>query len=172
MKTKKQPTRNGKVPRYELTWRNKWLTASAESIQDMRTAMLDAMNDLETLEALVAKKRVTVSFEGADDDYIEFFTTDPKIAREFGFLPHNLPRNVIARWRKEDWDDATMTASHYDYADLETGKPIELTEEEAGLYYWGQNITGGSQAGRLPARDARRAKRNADSPQPAGRRKR
>jgi len=63
-----------------------------------------------------------------------------------------LPLNVIARWRKEDWDDEHMVASHYRYYDLATADEIHLTEDEAGRYSWGQtgdNITGGFQAGRL-----------------------
>ena len=67
-----------------------------------------------------------------------------------------LPQAVIARWNAEDWDDATMTASRYTYQAFEEdalpGEEIELTEDEARLYSWGQcedNLTGGSQRGTL-----------------------
>lgn len=66
-----------------------------------------------------------------------------------------LPEKVIAHWKAEDWDDQTMTASRYAYTDAqtgETGEPVELTEEEASRYTWGQTDDhgwGGSQAGRL-----------------------
>jgi hypothetical protein len=62
-----------------------------------------------------------------------------------------LPEVILARWDAEDWDDRTMTASRYRYEDQD-GNPIELTEEQANLYSWGQcedNLTGGSQSGRL-----------------------
>jgi hypothetical protein len=72
----------------------------------------------------------------------------------------NLPGSVLARWKAEDWDEETMTASRYEYVELgetESGNlvqvgPIELTEEEASRYYWGQtedNDYGGCQRGTL-----------------------
>lgn len=62
-----------------------------------------------------------------------------------------LPARIIARWRAEDWDDRTMTASRYEYYTMD-GERIELTEKQARLYTWGQtedNLTGGSQLGEL-----------------------
>lgn len=62
-----------------------------------------------------------------------------------------LPNEVLARWKAEDWNDETMTASHYSYEDGE-GNPIELSEQEVSQYSWGNcedNITGGSQGGWL-----------------------
>ena len=61
-----------------------------------------------------------------------------------------LPGSVTARWDTADWDDENMVASKYTYEAF--GVPIELTEEEASQYTWGQtedNITGGSQRGDL-----------------------
>lgn len=65
--------------------------------------------------------------------------------------PRILPEFVLARWAAQDWDDETMTASHYTYEDGD-GNPIELTESENNRYSWGyceDNITGGSQGGWL-----------------------
>lgn len=62
----------------------------------------------------------------------------------------DLPVSVLARWKAEDWDDDSMTASEYAY-ESEDG-PIDLTESEADLYAWGNtddNITGGCQRGSL-----------------------
>ena len=61
-----------------------------------------------------------------------------------------LPETVLARWKAEDWDDDSMTASQYRY-ETEDG-PIELTDAEAARYSWGtceDNLTGGSQRGWL-----------------------
>lgn len=62
------------------------------------------------------------------------------------------PKAVIARWNAKDWDDNRMVASVYRYEDADTREEIALTEDEANMYTWGQtedNITGGSQVGRL-----------------------
>lgn len=67
-------------------------------------------------------------------------------------MAQTLPTRVLARWAKEDWDDDRMVATHYRYYDADSGEEIELTEEQASHYTWGQtddNITGGSQAGDL-----------------------
>ena len=69
-----------------------------------------------------------------------------------GLRIDGLPLTVIARWDAEDWDDEKMVASKYRYQAADTFEPIELTEEQAARYAWGQcddNITGGSQAGDL-----------------------
>jgi len=71
-------------------------------------------------------------------------------------MKRKLPATVLARWRAEDWDDETMTASRYTYfiqdEDGYTGEQTDLTEAEAAQYSWGRcedNLTGGSQCGEL-----------------------
>ena len=69
------------------------------------------------------------------------------------YLEVDLPAAVLARWDAADWDAARMVARRYRYEDAETHAPLALTDEEAGLYVWGQteeDVTGGAQAGRLP----------------------
>lgn len=89
----------------------------------------------------------------------DLWELEADMLREFNEIPvgyfndeDELPQRVLARWNKEDWDDERMIAAQYRYYDAQTGEEIELTEEQASRYTWGQtadNITGGSQAGDL-----------------------
>ncbi len=68
----------------------------------------------------------------------------------------SLPGSVLARWKDEDWDEETMTASQYEYVETESGNLVQLTEEEASRYCWGQteeNDYGGCQRGTLATGD-------------------
>jgi hypothetical protein len=65
---------------YSTTWRNKWLTANATTIDDM----------IEALEAAAAELRAMrdagVRLEGgAEDDFAHLVTTDPAVAEKYGF---------------------------------------------------------------------------------------
>ena len=66
--------------RYSLTWRNKWLTADATTIDDMIAALEGAAAELRAL------RDAGVQLEGgAEDDYAYLVTTDPAVAAKHGF---------------------------------------------------------------------------------------
>jgi hypothetical protein len=69
--------------RYITTWRSKWLTADAKSIDDMIKLLKSAADHLEQM------KRDGVFLEeagGIGDDYANLVTTDPKVAEKYGFV--------------------------------------------------------------------------------------
>jgi hypothetical protein len=66
--------------RYITLWRNKWLTADAQSLQDMIEKLQAAA---ETLRAMLADG-VTLDSQGAaSNDYAYLVTTDPVIAKKY-----------------------------------------------------------------------------------------
>ncbi len=67
--------------RYTRTWRNKFLTLDAKTLEDMVNMLQSAYEELdEMLETGV------ITLEGgADDDYALLVTTDPDVARKYGF---------------------------------------------------------------------------------------
>ncbi len=67
---------------YWTFWRNKWLTADAETIDDM-------IAGLESAAAMLREMRdAGVVLEGgAEDDYARLVTTDPAVAEKYGFEP-------------------------------------------------------------------------------------
>lgn len=70
------------MSRYIRTWRNKFLTLEAKTLEDMANMLQDAAEELdEMLETGV------VTLEGgAGDDYAMLVTTDPDVARKYGFI--------------------------------------------------------------------------------------
>jgi hypothetical protein len=67
---------------YEMSWRNKWLTANATSINEMIDHLQQAVDELRAMRAA----GVTLAEHSAmGDDYAELVTTDPKVAEKFGF---------------------------------------------------------------------------------------
>ena len=66
--------------RYVTLWRNKWLTAEAESLEDMIEGLQSAAD---TLRSMLADG-VTLDPEGGtSDDYAYLVTTDPVIAKKY-----------------------------------------------------------------------------------------
>ncbi len=64
---------------YSTTWRNKWLTAHAVTIDDMIEALEAAAQELRTM------RDAGIWLDGAaDDDYAQLVTTDPAAAEKFG----------------------------------------------------------------------------------------
>jgi hypothetical protein len=67
---------------YSCWWRNKWLTADAQTIDDM-------INMLQAAAAALGEMRdagVTLDPEGdAQNDYARLITSDPAVADKFGF---------------------------------------------------------------------------------------
>jgi hypothetical protein len=68
---------------YELIWRNKWLTADAESIDDMIAALQAAAEELRAMK----DKGVVLDADGSDmeNDCARLVTTDPAVAKEYDF---------------------------------------------------------------------------------------
>lgn len=70
--------------RYELLWRNKFLTLDASSIDDVLAALRDAATKLEAMRA----DGVQLDPQGGTgDDYATFFTYDPDVAKKYNFHP-------------------------------------------------------------------------------------
>jgi len=78
---------------YECVWRNKWLTADASSIPEMAAALEEAARELRQME------RDGVALDpgsGMEDDYASLVTTDPAVARKYGFMPVEMEEDVGA----------------------------------------------------------------------------
>jgi hypothetical protein len=68
------------IPRYESTWRAKWLVDGATSIGEMVEQLQGAAHWLHTLEA------AGVKLEGpVERDYGTLVTEDEQVAKQFGF---------------------------------------------------------------------------------------
>ncbi len=66
--------------RYEMTWRNKWLTSEARSIDEMIVALRAAADRLDELKTA----GVTLDADsGIADDYASLVTFDPDVASRF-----------------------------------------------------------------------------------------
>ena len=74
--------------KYHLTWRNKFLTNDAKSINDMIDNLEFAVEQLREM-----RDAGVVLDGGAEDDYAVLVTDEPKIADRFGF------------WEVEEDDD-------------------------------------------------------------------
>jgi hypothetical protein len=89
--------------RFITLWRNKWLTARAETIGDMIAALREAARSLDAMRA----DGVTLEGDGVGDDYAYLVTTDPEIAKKYDMVGES------EFWRHEenalddDSDDAT-----------------------------------------------------------------
>ncbi len=78
--------RPGSVPpaNYEMIWRNKYLTAEAETLDDMITSLQDVADRLREMQAAGV---VLNEWSETADDYAVLVTTDPAVAERFGFEP-------------------------------------------------------------------------------------
>ncbi len=69
--------------RFVKTWRNKWLTSQAKSIDEMIVMVRAAADDLEQMQ----KEGVVLEdYGGVDDDYALLVTYDPKVAEKYGLV--------------------------------------------------------------------------------------
>ena len=69
--------------RYVTTWRNKWLTAEAKSIDDMISMLRAAADQLDQMR----KDGVVLDEDsGVGDDYAHLVTTDAKVAEKYGLV--------------------------------------------------------------------------------------
>ena len=71
---------HGKPKRFVMTWPRKSLTADAKSIDDMILALGFAA---EALRAMKADGVMLDALSGTNDGYLQFFTTDPAVARKY-----------------------------------------------------------------------------------------
>jgi hypothetical protein len=71
----------GVTKRYVMTWRNKFLTVDATSLEEMATLVQEAA---ETLKAMVADGVVLDPDGGTNNDYAVLVTADPDIAQKYG----------------------------------------------------------------------------------------
>lgn len=69
--------------RYEMLWRNKWLTADARSVDEMISCFEASIVALKELKS----DGVQLDPEGMGDDYAHFWTEDPEIARKHDMYP-------------------------------------------------------------------------------------
>jgi hypothetical protein len=67
---------------FERTWRNKYLTTDATTIDDMIHGLQEAVEELRTMKAAGV---TLVNDGGTEDDQALLVTEDPKVARRFGF---------------------------------------------------------------------------------------
>lgn len=67
------------MKRYELVWRNKWLTADAKTIQEMADMLEIASRGL----AQMAEAGIELENPEPSDDYAWLVTNDKKIADEY-----------------------------------------------------------------------------------------
>ncbi len=75
---------NATSTRYVLLWRNKWLTADAQSLADMAAKMTDAAHSLQAMLADGVELDVGGS---TSDDYALLFTNDEQVAAKYGMVP-------------------------------------------------------------------------------------
>ena len=67
--------------RYEMFWRNKWLTSEAQTIDDMIDCLRGAADEL----AAMKEAGITLDPEGGTgDDYATLITSDAEVAAKFG----------------------------------------------------------------------------------------
>jgi hypothetical protein len=69
--------------RYVTTWRNKWITSEAKSIEDMISMLRTAADHLDQMR----KDGVVLDDTGGlGDDYAHLVTTDAKVAEKYGLV--------------------------------------------------------------------------------------
>jgi hypothetical protein len=66
---------------YTCTWRNKWLTAEATTLDEMATMLQDAAKELLAMR----DAGVVLDAQSMEDDYALLSTTDPAVAERFQF---------------------------------------------------------------------------------------
>jgi len=82
--------------KYVTTWRNKWLTSEAKSLEDMIDRLRSAADQLEQMR----KDGVVLDDDGGvGDDYARLVTTDPKVAEKYGMV------DEFEYWSGDEEDD-------------------------------------------------------------------
>jgi hypothetical protein len=69
--------------RYEMLWRNKWLTSQAKTIEEMIASLRAAADRLDEMRKLGVALEEN-SGGGVGNDYATLVTSDPEVAKKFG----------------------------------------------------------------------------------------
>lgn len=85
---------------FEDIWRNKWLTAKAESYDDMISSLQKAIEELEEMK----KDGIVADFSSSDDDYIFMRTTNVELAKKYRMVS----------FTESDDDDEDDDGDHYE----------------------------------------------------------
>lgn len=84
--------------RYVKTWRDKWVTAKARSIDDMISMLRAAADELDQMR----RDGITLHDDGGvGDDYAQLVTTDAKIAEKYGLVDES------EYWEEDKTEDAS-----------------------------------------------------------------
>lgn len=70
--------------RYVALWRNKWLTAEAQTIEDMIQSLRGAAAELEAMRS--DGVMLDAAAGGVGDDYAHLVTTDPEVAKKYDMV--------------------------------------------------------------------------------------
>ena len=76
--------------KYDMTWRNKWITGNAKSIDDMISSYEGALSELRILKHEIDAGKVFGIFDSAEDDYIDFATADKEVAEMLDFTERDV----------------------------------------------------------------------------------
>lgn len=81
-----------KPKRYEILWRNKWITSEAKTIDDF----IETYEGLVSLFRMWKEKGIILDDDsGIDDDYATFYTFNKEVAEELQFK----------KWDQDEWDE-------------------------------------------------------------------
>ena len=88
--------------RYVAIWRNKWLTAEAQSIEDMINGLRAAAGRLDQMR----KDGIVLEDKGrVREDDVHLVTTDPKVAEKYGMIDES------EYWETDAEDDDAAAGS-------------------------------------------------------------
>ena len=74
------------MARFCYTWRNKFLATETESFDEFIAVLENAVNVLKDWQSM----GIVFTGNGVGDDYTEFMTSDPELARKYGFEEEDL----------------------------------------------------------------------------------
>lgn len=77
---------------YEFSFRCKFLSQGAESVDGLILALEGSASLLKEFKPLIESGKIVSDFTGADDDYISFYTNDKEIADRYNMtkFPHDV----------------------------------------------------------------------------------
>lgn len=87
---------------YEMTWRNKWLTADADTVPQMLECYQWAIDEIKKMQ----EDGLEFDFGGGPDDYISILTTDAALAEKYGMCQMDFDEDCDEDCEEEDGDDA------------------------------------------------------------------
>lgn len=96
--------RGKRKTRYYLLWRNKWITAHAETIDDMINGLEGGAEELRKM-----RDAGIVLDGGAEDDYAYLVTEDPEVAEKFGLIEEEFDEEDYDEDYDEDDEEDTLS---------------------------------------------------------------